>query len=189
MVVLLENDSFLWCNHYNFMTVSMLSPRLVYWLAFRFRLALDERSFLHAHFLQRARTLLLEGAQPFTEGVLFDREQQPRTSFVHDQGEVEGWTASAPYGADCKWSGRREGVPPRGVRCGRSPRDRNVSVLIRRARYEVRERIADLYRSGGPASPGCKSKGRKRSLPDEVILPAHVPGGPAADGVGLPPKP
>jgi hypothetical protein len=86
---------------------------------------------------------------PLAEAVLVDREHQPRTSFVHDHGEVDGWTVSAPDGTDGKWSGRSEGVSPRGVRCGRSPRDRNGSVLIRCARYEGRERIADIYRSGG----------------------------------------
>jgi hypothetical protein len=125
---------------------------LVYWLVFRFRLALDERSTLHVHRLQRAGILLLEGAQPPAVFVLVYREHQPRASFVHNHGEVVGWTVSAPDGTDGKWSGRPEGVSPRGVRCGRSPRDRNGFVLIRRARYEVREGIADVCRSGGPGS-------------------------------------
>src|ERR1700690_3973823 len=127
------------------------SPRLVYWLAFRFRLDLDWRSSLHVHCLQRGGTLPLEGAQPRAVFVLVDQEHQPRANFVHNHGEVVGWTVSAPDGTDGKWSGRREGVSPRGVRCGRSPRDRNGSVLTRRARYERRERITDIYWSRGPA--------------------------------------
>src|SRR5271155_1321516 len=142
------------------------------------------------HRLQRAGTLLLEGAQPLAALVLVDREHQPRTSFVHDHGEVDSWTVSAPDGTDGKWS-RREGVSPGGVGCGRRSRDRNGSVLIRRARYEVRERIADICRSGRPAGPGRENKGRKRSLPDEVILPARGPGGGAGvrvAGAGLRPE-
>src|ERR1700733_7008456 len=130
------------------------------------------------HRLQRAGTHFLEGAQPLGALVLVDREQQSRTSFVHDHGEVLGWTVSAPDGTDGKWSGRREGVSPRSVRCGRSPRDRNGSVLIGRARYEGRVGIADIYRSWGPA--GRENKRRKRSLPDEIKLPARVPARKAA---------
>src|ERR1700722_6585089 len=165
------------------------SSHLVYCLVFRFRLAFDWRFSLHVQCLQRAGTLLLEGAQPLAAAVLVDREHQPRTSFVHNHGEVGSWTASAPDGTDGKWSGRREGVSPCGVRCGRSSHDRNGGVLIRRARYKGRERIADLYRRGGPAGPGRENKRRKRSLPDEIKLPAHVPGGQAAvAAVGLRPE-
>src|SRR5208282_3581533 len=141
------------------------------------------------HRLQRAGTHFLEGAQPLAALVLVDREQQSRTSFVHDHGEVLGWTVSAPDGTDGKWSGRSEDVSPRGVRCGRSTRDGNGSVLIRRVRHEGRERIADIRRSWGPGGPGRENKRRKSSLPDEVKLPAHVPGGPGAVvDVGLRPE-
>ena len=85
--------------------------------------------------------------EPRIAGVFVEREHQPWTSFVHDDGEVDGWTVSGTDGADGKWSGRREGVSPRGVRSGRSPGDGNGSVLIRRARNEKRERIAEIYRS------------------------------------------
>ena len=122
------------------------SPRLVYWLAFRFRLAFDKRSSLHVHCLQRAGTLLLEGAQPLAVGVLLDQEHQPRTSFVHDHGEVDGWTGSADR-TDGKWRGRMECVSARGVRCGCGPRDPDGSVLTRLARYEGRERIAEIHQS------------------------------------------
>src|ERR1700683_2271892 len=115
----------------------------VYWLPFR--LALDWRPSLHVHCLQRAGTLLLEGAQPRAEDVLVDREHKPRTSFIHHHGEVFGWTVIAPYGTDGKWSSRPEGVSPRGVRSGRSPRDGNGSVLTRRGRCEGRGRITDMY--------------------------------------------
>src|SRR5262249_23689173 len=135
---------------------------------------------LHVHRFQRTGILLLEGSEPLAEGVFVDRKYKPRTSFIHDHGEIVGWAASAPDGTDCKCSGRGEGESPRGGGSGCSSGNGNGCVFIRRGRYEKREGIAYIDQSGGSAGRGRENKRCKCCLPDEIKLPAHVRDRPGA---------